>query len=89
MAREKIAASLQRILNAFAVESGLSASKVGVRLLGPSDDIGKAMRRQETAEQECRSMHLLATGEFEATEQQELAMSFIPKGVDTDGRQDR
>jgi regulator of protease activity HflC (stomatin/prohibitin superfamily) len=73
VAREKIATNLQRILNAFAVEWGLSVSKVEIRLIDPPDDIKKAMHKQKTAEQERRSMRLLATGEFEAAEQQKLA----------------
>jgi regulator of protease activity HflC (stomatin/prohibitin superfamily) len=73
VAREKIAANLQRILNAFAVEWGLSVSKVEIRLIDPPDDIKRAMHKQKTAEQERRSMRLLATGEYEAAEQQKLA----------------
>jgi regulator of protease activity HflC (stomatin/prohibitin superfamily) len=73
VAREKIATNLQRILNAFAVEWGLSVSKVEIRLIDPPDDIKRAMHKQKTAEQERRSMRLLATGEFEAAEQQKLA----------------
>ena len=34
----------------------------------------KAMHKQKTAAQERRSMRLLATGEFEAAEQQKLAI---------------
>jgi len=74
VAREKIANNLQRILNAFAVEWGLTVSKVEIRLIDPPDDIKKAMHKQKTAEQERRSMKLLATGEFEAAEQQKLAI---------------
>ncbi|MBN1450671.1 MAG: hypothetical protein JW963_06615 [Anaerolineales bacterium] len=74
VAREKIATNLQRILNAFAVEWGLSVSKVEIRLIDPPEDIKKAMHKQKTAEQERRSMRLLATGEFEAAEQQKLAI---------------
>ena len=73
VAREKIATNLQRILNAFAVEWGLSVSKVEIRLIDPPDDIKQAMHKQKTAEQERRSMRLLATGEYEAAEQQKLA----------------
>jgi len=73
VAREKIATNLQRILNAFAVEWGLSVSKVEIRLIDPPDDIKAAMHKQKTAEQERRSMRLLATGEYEAAEQQKLA----------------
>ena len=74
VAREKIANNLQRILNTFAVEWGLTVSKVEIRLIDPPDDIKKAMHKQKTAEQERRSMKLLATGEFEAAEQQKLAI---------------
>jgi regulator of protease activity HflC (stomatin/prohibitin superfamily) len=73
VARETIATNLQRILNAFAVEWGLSVSKVEIRLIDPPDDIKQAMHKQKTAEQERRSMRLLATGEYEAAEQQKLA----------------
>jgi len=74
VAREKIANNLQRILNTFAVEWGLTVSKVEIRLIDPPDDIKQAMHKQKTAEQERRSMKLLATGEFEAAEQQKLAI---------------
>jgi regulator of protease activity HflC (stomatin/prohibitin superfamily) len=47
---------------------------VEIRLIDPPDDIKKAMYKQKTAEQERRSMKLLATGEFEAAEQQKLAI---------------
>jgi regulator of protease activity HflC (stomatin/prohibitin superfamily) len=73
VAREKIATNLQRILNSFAVEWGLTVSKVEIRLIDPPEDIKKAMHKQKTAEQERRSMRLLATGEFEASEQHKLA----------------
>ena len=74
VAREKIASNLQRILNTFAVEWGLNVSKVEIRLIDPPEDIKKAMHKQKTSEQERRSMRLLATGEFEAAEQQKLAI---------------
>ncbi len=74
VARETIATNLQRILNAFAVEWGLTISKVEIRLIDPPEDIKRAMHKQKTAEQERRSMRLLATGEFEASEQQKLAI---------------
>src|SRR5512136_2269301 len=73
VAREKIATNLQRVLNDFAVEWGLTVSKVEIRLIDPPEDIKKAMHKQKTAEQERRSMRLLATGEFEASEQKKLA----------------
>jgi regulator of protease activity HflC (stomatin/prohibitin superfamily) len=74
IARETIATNLQRILNASAVEWGLAVSKVEIRLIDPPEDIKRAMHKQKTAEQERRSMRLLATGEFEASEQQKLAI---------------
>ncbi len=74
VARETIATNLQRILNGFAVEWGLTVSKVEIRLIDPPEDIKTAMHKQKTAEQERRSMRLLATGEFEAAEQQKLAI---------------
>jgi regulator of protease activity HflC (stomatin/prohibitin superfamily) len=74
VARETIATNLQRILNNSAVEWGLTVSKVEIRLIDPPEDIKRAMHKQKTAEQERRSMRLLATGEFEAAEQQKLAI---------------
>ena len=74
VARETIATNLQRILNTYAVEWGLTVSKVEIRLIDPPEDIKRAMHKQKTAEQERRSMRLLATGEFEAAEQQKLAI---------------
>ena len=73
VARETIATNLQRILNSFAAEWGLSVGKIEIRLIDPPEDIKKAMHKQKTAEQERRSMRLLATGDFEAAEQQKLA----------------
>ena len=74
VARVKIATNLQLILNTFAVEWGLTVSKIEIRLIDPPDDIKKAMHKQKTSEQERRSMKLLATGEFEAAQQQKLAL---------------
>jgi len=73
VAREKIANALQNALNNFAEEWGLKISKVEIRLIDPPEDIKRAMHKQKTAEQERRAMRLLATGEFEAAEQQKLA----------------
>jgi len=73
VAREKIANNLQNILSGFAEEWGLVVSKVEIMLIDPPDDIKRAMHKQKTAEQERRSMRLLATGEYEAAEQQKLA----------------
>ncbi len=74
VAREKIANALQNALNAFAEEWGLLVSKVEIRLIDPPEDIKRAMHKQKTAEQERRAMRLLATGEFEASEQHKLAI---------------
>ena len=73
VAREKIARNLKAVLSEFAIEWGLTVSKVEIRLIDPPEDIKKAMHKQKTAEQERRSMRLLATGEYEAAEQQKLA----------------
>jgi len=74
VAREKIADNLQDVLNKFASDWGLLVSKVEIMLIDPPDDIKQAMHKQKTAEQERRAMRLLATGEFEAAEQQKLAI---------------
>jgi regulator of protease activity HflC (stomatin/prohibitin superfamily) len=73
VAREKIAHNLQSVLNRFTTEWGLYVSKVEIMLIDPPEDIKKAMHKQKTAEQERRSMRLLATGEYEAAEQKKLA----------------
>ena len=73
VAREKIATNLQSVLNEFAKDWGLVISKVEIMLIDPPEDIKIAMHKQKTAEQERRAMRLLATGEFEASEQQKLA----------------
>jgi len=74
VAREKIAQNLESVLNAFAEEWGLKVSKIEIMLIDPPEDIKRAMHKQKTAEQERRAMRLLATGEFEASEQQKLAI---------------
>ena len=74
VARERIATNLRRVLTEFAVEWGLAVSKVEIMLIDPPEDIKTAMHKQKSAEQERRSMRLLATGEFEAAEQEKLAM---------------
>ena len=74
VARETIATNLQRILSGFGREWGLTVSKVEIRLIDPPEDIKTAMHKQKTAEQERRSMRLLATGDFEAAGQQKLAI---------------
>ena len=80
VARETIATNLQRVLNASATEWGLTVSKVEIRLIDPPEDIKKAMHKQKTAEQERRSMRLLSTGEFEASEQKKLATIQLAEG---------
>jgi regulator of protease activity HflC (stomatin/prohibitin superfamily) len=47
---------------------------IEIRLIDPPEDIKKAMHKQKITEQERRCMRLLATGEFEAAEQQKLAI---------------
>jgi regulator of protease activity HflC (stomatin/prohibitin superfamily) len=74
VARERIATNLRRVLTEFAVEWGLTVSKVEIMLIDPPEDIKQAMHKQKSAEQERRSMRLLATGEFEAAEQEKLAI---------------
>jgi regulator of protease activity HflC (stomatin/prohibitin superfamily) len=74
VARETIADTLTGVLSKYAEEWGLAVSKVEIRLIDPPEDIKRAMHKQKTAEQERRSMRLLATGEFEAAEQQKLAV---------------
>jgi regulator of protease activity HflC (stomatin/prohibitin superfamily) len=74
VARERIANNLRTVLNEFAVEWGLAVSKVEIMLIDPPEDIKQAMHKQKTAEQERRAMRLLATGDFEAAEQEKLAI---------------
>jgi regulator of protease activity HflC (stomatin/prohibitin superfamily) len=73
VARERIATNLQGVLNTYSEEWGLVVSKVEIMTIDPPQDIKAAMHKQKTAEQERRAMRLLATGEFEAAEQQKLA----------------
>jgi regulator of protease activity HflC (stomatin/prohibitin superfamily) len=72
VARERIANNLQGVLNQFAAEWGLQVSKIEIMLIDPPEDIKLAMHKQKSAEQERRSMRLLATGEYEAAEQRKL-----------------
>lgn len=73
VAREKIATNLKRVLNAFTADWGLQVGKVEIMLIDPPEDIKRAMHKQKTAEQERRAMRLLATGKFEAAEQEKKA----------------
>ncbi len=83
IAREKIATNLEHVLNSFAVDWGLVVSKVEIMLIDPPEDIKIAMHKQKSAEQERRSMRLLATGEYEAAEQQKLATIQRAEGEQT------
>lgn len=74
VARHTIANNLQTSLDHVAEAWGLSVDKVEIQLIDPPADIKTAMHKQKTAEQERRAMRLLATGQFEAAEQQKLAM---------------
>ena len=53
---------------------GLQVTKVEIRLIDPPADIKQAMHKQKAAEQERRAMRLLATGDFEASEQKKKAV---------------
>lgn len=74
ISREQISDNLFKNLNKLSVEWGLEVSKIEIKLIDPPADIKAAMHKQKTAEQERRSMKLLATGEYEAAEQEKLAM---------------
>jgi len=80
IARERISSNLQGNLDKMTDDWGLKVCKVEIRLIDPPDDIKKAMHKQKTAEQERRSMKLLATGRFEAAEQEKLATIQIAEG---------
>lgn len=73
VSREKISSNLQANLDKLTNDWGIHVSKVEIRSIDPPDDIKNAMHKQKTAEQERRSMKLLATGKFEAAEQEKLA----------------
>lgn len=79
-ARERISANLQKVLDEMVVDWGLKVCKVEIRLIDPPEDIKAAMHKQKTAEQERRAMKLLATGKFEAAEQEKLAAIQIAEG---------
>ncbi len=73
VAREKISNNLQLVLDKMTDEWGLKVSKVEIKQIDPPSDIKTAMHKQKSAEQERRSMKLLATGKYEAAEQEKLA----------------
>lgn len=80
VAREKISHNLQKSLDDLTDNWGLKVTKVEIKLIDPPEDIKKAMHKQKTAEQERRAMKLLATGRFEAAEQDKLAAIQIADG---------
>ena len=73
IARERISNNLQQSLDFLTKDWGLKVCKVEIKLIDPPEDIKQAMHKQKTAEQERRAMRLLATGKFEAAEQEKLA----------------
>ncbi len=73
VSREQISRDLQVNLDLLTNGWGVRVSKVEMRLIDPPNDIKTAMHKQKTAEQERRSMRLLATGQFEASQQEKLA----------------
>ena len=80
VAREKINHNLQQSLDKITDEWGLKVTKVEIKLIDPPVDIKRAMHKQKTAEQERRAMKLLATGRFEAAEQDKLAAIQLAEG---------
>ena len=81
VSREQISSDLQKSLDELTNDWGVKVSKVEMRLIDPPEDIKKAMHKQKTAEQERRSMRLLATGKFEAAQQEKLAAIEMAKGA--------
>jgi regulator of protease activity HflC (stomatin/prohibitin superfamily) len=65
---------LLRVLNTFAIEWGLTISKVEIYLIDLPKDIKNAMHKQKTSELERSSLNLLANAEFEAAEKQYFAV---------------
>lgn len=80
IARERISHNLRETLDAMTKDWGLEVSKVEIKLIDPPSDIKSAMHKQKTAEQERRAMKLLATGRYEAAEQDKLASIQIADG---------
>lgn len=79
-ARELISSNLQTALDQMVADWGLKVCKVEIRLIDPPEDIKRAMHKQKTAEQERRAMKLLATGKYEAAEQEKLASIQLAEG---------
>ncbi|MEA1963103.1 MAG: SPFH domain-containing protein [Patescibacteria group bacterium] len=80
ISREKISNNLQKNLDMLTNDWGIHVSKVEIRSIDPPADIKNAMHKQKTAEQERRSMKLLATGRFEAAKQEKLAAIQVSEG---------
>ena len=80
VAREKISENLRLTLDEMTENWGLKVCKVEIRLIDPPNDIKAAMHKQKTAEQERRAMKLLATGKYEAAEQEKLAAIQLAEG---------
>ena len=80
VAREKISENLRLTLDEMTENWGLKVCKVEIRLIDPPNDIKVAMHKQKTAEQERRAMKLLATGRYEAAEQDKLATIQLAEG---------
>ena len=79
-ARERISSNLQTVLDKMTEDWGLRVCKVEISLIDPPKDIKQAMHKEKTAEQERRAMKLLATGRFEAAEQEKLAAIQLAEG---------
>lgn len=80
IARERISSNLRDVLDKMTKDWGLKVCKVEIKLIDPPQDIKAAMHKQKTAEQERRAMKLLATGRFEAAEQEKLAAIQVAQG---------
>ncbi|MFG0251003.1 MAG: SPFH domain-containing protein [Phycisphaeraceae bacterium JB051] len=80
IARERISQNLRETLDTMTKDWGLEVSKVEIKLIDPPSDIKAAMHKQKSAEQERRAMKLLATGRYEAAEQDKLASIQIADG---------
>jgi regulator of protease activity HflC (stomatin/prohibitin superfamily) len=79
-ARERISKNLKEALDILTKEWGLKVCKLEIKLIDPPRDIKQAMHKEKTAEQDRRAMKLLATGKFEASKQEKLALIQIAEG---------
>jgi regulator of protease activity HflC (stomatin/prohibitin superfamily) len=80
IARESISTNLQNTLNRLTKEWGLKVCKVEIKVIDPPNEIKTAMHKEKSAEQERRVMKLLATGKYEAAEQEKFATIQIAEG---------